>query len=61
MFFLTGSGTVIPEGGTAVTSGTLNASGQIGGQVNVLGDKVGVIGSNINASGINGGGTVLIG
>lgn len=66
---LTGSGTIIPEGGTAVANGTLNVSppqtplyqGEVGGQVNVLGDKVGVIGANINASGNNGGGTVLIG
>jgi filamentous hemagglutinin family protein len=59
---LTGSGTVIPsEGGTALASGSLNTSGQTGGQVNVLGDNVGLIGANINASGTNGGGTVLIG
>jgi hypothetical protein len=33
----------------------------IGGEVNVLGDKVGLIGANINASGLNGGGNVRIG
>ncbi|MGD1701889.1 CHAT domain-containing protein [Dapis sp. BLCC M229] len=33
----------------------------IGGQVNVLGDRVALINGNINANGINGGGTVLIG
>ena len=32
-----------------------------GGQVNVLGDRVALIDANINADGINGGGTVLIG
>ena len=59
---LTGSGTLIPsEGGTALASGSLNTSGQTGGQVNVLGNKVGLIGANINASGTSGGGTVLIG
>ncbi len=33
----------------------------IGGQVNVLGDRVALINTNINADGLNGGGTVLIG
>ncbi|NEO53850.1 MAG: CHAT domain-containing protein [Okeania sp. SIO3B5] len=63
------SGTV----GDAIASGNIDVSttsplskgGQggsnIGGQVNVLGDRVALIGTNINASGINGGGTVLIG
>jgi hypothetical protein len=34
---------------------------QIGGNVNILGDRVGLLGANINVSGINGGGTVRIG
>lgn len=67
---LTHSGTVIPsETGTTIVSGTLDASspyqegaqGQVGGNVNVLGDKVGLFNANINASGVNGGGTVRIG
>jgi filamentous hemagglutinin family protein len=63
---LTGSGVEIPTNtGTTIVSGTLNASGtalgQTGGKVQVLGDKVGLIDANINASGTNGGGTVLIG
>ncbi|NEQ39602.1 MAG: filamentous hemagglutinin N-terminal domain-containing protein, partial [Okeania sp. SIO3I5] len=33
----------------------------IGGQVNILGDRVALIDTNINADGLNGGGTVLIG
>ncbi len=58
----TPSGTVIPtETGTALVSGTLDTSGQMGGGVNVLGDKVGLFAANINASGTNGGGTVRIG
>ncbi len=56
------SDTTIPtDGGTAISSGTLDVSGETGGSVNVLGDKVGLIGANIDASGTNGGGTVLIG
>ncbi len=69
---LTGSGvTISTQAGTTITSGTLDAShvgatpdkslSQIGGEVNVLGDKVGLISANINASGTNGGGTVRIG
>ena len=59
---LSNSDTTIPtDEATAITSGTLDVSGETGGEVNVLGDKVGLIGSNIDASGTDGGGTVLIG
>lgn len=63
---LMGAGVTIPaEGGTAIASGTLDVSttvrGQTGGVVNVLGDKVGLFGTNIKASGRRGGGTVRIG
>ncbi|MCP2729300.1 CHAT domain-containing protein [Limnofasciculus baicalensis] len=59
---LTESGKTIPTNpGTAIVSGTVNTDGDIGGKVNILGDKVGLLSANINASGINGGGTVLIG
>ncbi|MEG3881818.1 filamentous hemagglutinin N-terminal domain-containing protein, partial [Microcoleus sp. herbarium7] len=58
---LTGNIAVPVIAGTAIASGNLNVSGNTGGTVNILGDRVGVIGGNINASGINGGGTVLIG
>jgi len=58
---LTGNVAVPVVPGTAIASGSLNVSGNTGGTVNILGDRVGVIGGNINASGINGGGTVLVG
>ncbi|NES25684.1 MAG: hypothetical protein F6K41_44020, partial [Symploca sp. SIO3E6] len=59
---VTGSGMTVPtEPGTAIASGTLDVSGATAGNVNVFGEKVGLIGANINASGINGGGNVLIG
>jgi filamentous hemagglutinin family protein len=63
---LTGSGVGIPtDSGTTIVAGKVDTSsttpGQTGGIVNVLGDKVGVIGGNIDASGTNGGGTVRIG
>ncbi|MCT7980021.1 CHAT domain-containing protein [Laspinema olomoucense] len=59
---LTSSGPAIPmTGGTAIASGTLDVSGETGGTVQVLGEKVGAIASEINASGIQGGGTILLG
>ena len=70
---LIGSNTIISEtSGTATISGNIDVStpsvflpGKVGirtgGQVNVLGDRVALIDANINADGINGGGTVLIG
>ncbi|MBD2742573.1 CHAT domain-containing protein [Coleofasciculus sp. FACHB-1120] len=63
---LTGSGTAIPtDTGTVIASGSLNtsntASGQTGGTVQIVGNKVGLAGANINASGTLGGGTVRIG
>ncbi|MGB3637774.1 MAG: filamentous hemagglutinin N-terminal domain-containing protein [Rivularia sp. (in: cyanobacteria)] len=59
---LTGSGVEIPnDSGTAIVSQKVDVSGKIGGKVNILGEKVGVVSGNINASGENGGGTVLIG
>lgn len=63
---LSDSGIVVPTGsGTAIASGSIDTSssaqGQAGGNVNVLGDRVGLVGTSINASGVNGGGTVRIG
>ncbi|RCJ15306.1 filamentous hemagglutinin [Nostoc sp. ATCC 43529] len=59
---LTGSNVKIPATpGTTIVSGTVDVSSQTGGTVTALGTKVGVIDANINASGTNGGGTVLIG
>jgi filamentous hemagglutinin family protein len=69
---LTESGVTIPnDGEVAIASGTLDASNvgaqgvaplpQIGGNVNIIGDKVGLFGADINANGIDGGGTIRIG
>ncbi|MBD1834466.1 filamentous hemagglutinin N-terminal domain-containing protein, partial [Cyanobacteria bacterium FACHB-472] len=55
------SGSGIPAApGTAIITGAVDVSGT-GGTVQVLGEKVGLVGANINASGNLGGGTVLIG
>ncbi|QIR36754.1 CHAT domain-containing protein [Tolypothrix sp. PCC 7910] len=59
---LSASNTTIPTTpGTTIVSGKVDASGATGGKVNILGQQVGLVDANINASGNNGGGTVLIG
>ncbi|NER49969.1 MAG: filamentous hemagglutinin N-terminal domain-containing protein, partial [Symploca sp. SIO1A3] len=59
---LTATDTRIPtDAGVAIASGNIDVSGDTAGKVQVLGDKVGLIDAQINASGTNGGGTVLIG
>jgi filamentous hemagglutinin family protein len=69
---LINSGTTLSsEAGMVIAAGTIDTSNiettqpssllQTGGSVNLLGDKVGLLGATINASGNDGGGTVLIG
>ncbi|MCZ0898766.1 filamentous hemagglutinin N-terminal domain-containing protein, partial [Microcoleus sp. HI-ES] len=60
---LTGGQTVPAGAGTALVAGAadVSARGGAGGSVNVLGDKVGLLGAKIEASGPDGGGTVRIG
>ncbi|MEG4109043.1 CHAT domain-containing protein [Microcoleus sp. S13_C5] len=61
---LTGGQTVPAVPGSAIVSGSVNVfgpSGNAGGTVNILGEKVGLFGANINASGTDGGGTVRVG
>ncbi|MEH2234977.1 CHAT domain-containing protein [Nostoc sp.] len=59
---LTGSNVTIPTTpGTTIVSGKVNVSSKTGGTVTALGKKVAVVDVKINASGTNGGGTVLIG
>ena len=62
---LSGSGIQVPsDAGTSIVSGTVNTSSAAPGQagdIQVLGEKVGLVNATINASGPNGGGTVLIG
>ncbi len=71
---LSDSGIIVPDQpGTAIASGTLDAStpltppsqggesAGVGGTVQVLGSRVGLFDAKVEASGTNGGGTVLIG
>lgn len=58
--------TTIPtDAGTAIASGTLDASNilenGVGGNIDVLGDRVGLLDANLEASGTNGGGNIRIG
>lgn len=52
------------ESGTAIASGTVDASStspEKGGNIYILGDRVGLLNANLNVSGNNGGGQVFIG
>ena len=61
---LTNGQTVGVNSGSAIASGSINVfapAGVRGGSVNILGEKVGLFGTNINASGTDGGGVVRVG
>ncbi|MEM9246450.1 MAG: filamentous hemagglutinin N-terminal domain-containing protein, partial [Cyanobacteria bacterium P01_F01_bin.153] len=47
--------------GTVIASGQLDASGDRGGRISVLGDRVGLVAAEVDASGAEQGGTVEIG
>jgi filamentous hemagglutinin family protein len=55
--------TVQSDAGTTLASGTIEAKGTAGagGDVQLLGNRVGLIGASVDASGTTGGGTVLVG
>ncbi len=55
-------GVTIPENsGTTAVAGTLDVTGQVGGDINLLGDRVALLGADLAASGLAGGGTTRIG
>ncbi|MDO8207655.1 MAG: filamentous hemagglutinin N-terminal domain-containing protein, partial [Gallionella sp.] len=58
-----GTITVQSDAGTTLVSGTIDAKGTAGtgGDVQLLGNHVGLIGASVDASGTTGGGTVLVG
>ncbi len=65
---LTNSQTVIPNtAGTAIVSGNVSVAStvvnpsQVTPKIQILGDRVGLVSANIDASGVNGGGSVFIG
>jgi filamentous hemagglutinin family protein len=61
---LTNGQTVAVNGPSAIASGSINVfapAGVRGGSVNILGEKVGLFGANINASGTDAGGVVRVG
>jgi filamentous hemagglutinin family protein len=59
---LTSTGTVIStEAGNTLVAGNIDASGETGGSINLLGQQIGVVGATIDATGNRGGGTIRIG
>ncbi|MBX2864731.1 MAG: filamentous hemagglutinin N-terminal domain-containing protein, partial [Leptolyngbyaceae cyanobacterium MAG.088] len=53
---------IIPEGtGTTAVAGNLDVAGPVGGDINLLGDQVALLGANVDASGGTDGGTARIG
>ncbi|NEO56460.1 MAG: filamentous hemagglutinin N-terminal domain-containing protein, partial [Okeania sp. SIO3B5] len=60
---LTDNVTIANTSGDAIASGNIDVSNSdnMVGQVNIFGDRVALINANINADGLNSGGTVLIG
>ncbi|MEP0871487.1 CHAT domain-containing protein [Trichocoleus desertorum AS-A10] len=59
---LSGSGVGLDVApGTALVAGKLDTTGAVGGTVRVLGDRVGVIGATLEASGTTKGGNILVG
>lgn len=56
------NGVTIPdEAGIAIVAGSADVSGQQGGELNVLGERVALVAANLDASGTAGGGTVRVG
>ncbi|NEQ48398.1 MAG: hypothetical protein F6K00_34655 [Leptolyngbya sp. SIOISBB] len=53
--------TVSTDTGTNLISGVISTSGETGGSITVVGDRVGLLGADLNASGMEGGGDIRIG
>ena len=51
----------VPEANMAIASGAVNVSGTEGGEINVTGNKVGILSGDINAQGTDAGGNVRVG
>ncbi|MEL7078092.1 MAG: hypothetical protein AAFY50_23185 [Cyanobacteria bacterium J06648_1] len=51
----------IPEAAMTISTGQIDVAGYTGGTVNLTGGKVGVLSGVIDASGIDGGGSVRVG
>ncbi|MEL6259913.1 MAG: CHAT domain-containing protein [Cyanobacteria bacterium J06626_6] len=59
---LIGPDIVVPEvSGTTIVSGKLAAEGRLGGEINIFGTQVGLLESQLSASGERGGGTLRLG
>ncbi|MEO0869246.1 MAG: filamentous hemagglutinin N-terminal domain-containing protein, partial [Cyanobacteria bacterium J06642_11] len=58
---LTQSTAIVPKAGDAIALGQLNAVGQQGGQISVLGDRVVLVDATVRADGLAQGGQIYIG
>jgi filamentous hemagglutinin family protein len=59
---LVGEDVQVPtQAGTTIATGNLSTTGQTGGTIAVLGDRVGLVGANLDASGLSRGGNVFVG
>ncbi|NEO25609.1 MAG: filamentous hemagglutinin N-terminal domain-containing protein, partial [Kamptonema sp. SIO4C4] len=47
--------------GTTLVSGQVDVTGEQGGNIQIFGDRVGLLGANLNASGVQGGGNIWVG
>ncbi|MEM6255229.1 MAG: filamentous hemagglutinin N-terminal domain-containing protein [Cyanobacteria bacterium P01_D01_bin.156] len=55
-------GVTLPNGaGTTAVAGNLDVGGQSGGEINVIGDRTALLNANLDASGIDQGGTIRVG
>ncbi|NEQ44835.1 MAG: filamentous hemagglutinin N-terminal domain-containing protein [Leptolyngbya sp. SIOISBB] len=52
---------IVDLAGTAIATGTLDTSGNIGGDIVMVGDRVSLLDATVNATGASNGGTVRIG
>jgi len=59
---LSGSGIQLPDtAGTTIIAGDIRAAGEVGGDVQITGDRIGLVTATLETSGINEGGSVLVG
>ena len=56
-----GNATIDESGGSVIASGSISTLGEVGGDINVLGDRVSLLDASLDASGNSGGGLIRVG